>query len=88
MPEETRLLREAREAGATRVMNGDVMLIEQSVTAFELWTGEKAPVDVIRKQLKASRNKPDVPVEPTEDQAVPSDEHSEPTEEQPEAAAE
>ncbi len=58
------MLREARAAGATNVMNGDVMLIEQSVTAFELWTGEKAPVDVIRKQLKAARNVPDVPVEP------------------------
>ncbi len=88
VPEETRLLREAREAGATRVMNGDIMLIEQSVTAFELWTGEKAPVDVIRKQLKASRNKPDVPVEPTEEQAGPSDDHAGPTEEQAEAAAE
>jgi shikimate dehydrogenase len=69
VPEETRLLREAREAGATKVMNGDVMLIEQTIAAFELWTGEKAPVDVIRKQLKASRNKPDVPVPPAEEQS-------------------
>lgn len=69
VPEETRLLREAREAGAAKVMNGDVMLIEQTVAAFELWTGQKAPVDVIRKQLKASRNKPDVPVPPAEEQS-------------------
>jgi shikimate dehydrogenase len=62
VPEETRLLREAREAGATRVMNGDEMLVVQTATAFELWTGEKAPLDVIRKQLQASRNKPPVPV--------------------------
>ena len=62
VPEETRLLREAKAAGATRVMNGDVMLIDQTATAFTLWTGEKAPLDVIRKTLKASRNKPDVPV--------------------------
>jgi shikimate dehydrogenase len=61
-PEETRLLREAAAAGATRVMNGDVMLIDQTAAAFELWTGEKAPLDAIKKQLKASRNKPDVPV--------------------------
>ena len=61
-PEETRLLREAAAAGATRVMNGDVMLIGQTAAAFELWTGEKAPLDTIKKQLKASRNKPDVPV--------------------------
>jgi len=70
VPEETRLLREAKAAGATRVTNGDVMLIEQTVTAFELWTGEKAPVDVIKKKLKASRNKPDVPVPAADDEAA------------------
>jgi shikimate dehydrogenase len=69
-PEETRLLREAKAAGATRVMNGDVMLVVQTATAFELWTGEKAPIDVIRKQLQASRNEPDVPVAPGEEQPV------------------
>lgn len=62
VPEETRLLREAAAAGATRVMNGDVMLLDQTAAAFELWTGQKPPLDTIRKQLKASRNKPDVPV--------------------------
>ncbi len=70
VPEQTRLLREAEAAGATRVMNGDFMLIEQTAAAFELWTGEKAPLDVIRKQLKSSRNKPDVPVPSAEEQAV------------------
>jgi hypothetical protein len=43
-------------------MNGDAMLIVQTATAFELWTGEKAPVDVIKQQLKASRNEPELPV--------------------------
>ena len=66
-PEETRLLREAREAGATRVMNGDIMLIEQTAAAFELWTGEKAPVAVMRKQLKASRDQPEEPVPTAEE---------------------
>jgi shikimate dehydrogenase len=70
VPEETRLLREAREAGATKVMNGDFMLVEQTIAAFELWTGEKAPVDVIRKTLKAARNKPEVPVPSAEAQAA------------------
>ena len=65
VPEETRLLREAKAAGATKAMNGDVMLIEQTAAAFVLWTGEKAPLDIIRKQLKASRNEPEVPVAPT-----------------------
>ena len=51
-------------------MNGDVMLIEQTAAAFELWTGQKAPLDVIRKQLKASRNKPELPVPSAEEQAA------------------
>ncbi len=67
MPEETRLLREAVAAGATRVMNGDLMLIDQTAAAFKLWTGQEAPVDTIRKQLKASRNQPEVPVPSSED---------------------
>jgi shikimate dehydrogenase len=70
VPEETRLLKEARAAGAAKVMNGDAMLIEQTAAAFELWTGQKAPLDVIRKQLEASRNQPEVPVPATEEQAT------------------
>jgi shikimate dehydrogenase len=62
VPEETRLMKEAAAAGATRVMNGDVMLLDQTAAAFELWTGQKPPMETIRKQLKSSRNKPDVPV--------------------------
>jgi shikimate dehydrogenase len=62
VPEETRLLREARAAGATRVMNGDLMLLEQTAAAFTLWTGEKAPVAVLREQLQASRERAGGPV--------------------------
>ncbi len=76
VPEETRLLREAKAAGAKRAVNGDVMLIEQTVAAFELWTGETAPLDVIRKTLKAARNKPDVPV-PATDESGSSDSEQE-----------
>lgn len=64
VPKETRLLTDAAAAGATRTMNGDVMLIHQSAAAFELWTGTAAPVDVIRQQLEASRDEPEVPVLP------------------------
>ena len=64
VPEETRLLKDATAAGATRAINGDVMLVNQSAAAFRLWTGQAAPVDVIRTQLETSRNEPDVPVEP------------------------
>ena len=42
-PLETRLLREADERGATTV-DGGRMLLYQGVEAFELWTGEPAPV--------------------------------------------
>jgi shikimate dehydrogenase len=64
VPEETRLLKDATAAGATRALNGDVMLVNQSAAAFRLWTGQSAPVDVIRTQLEMSRNEPDVPVAP------------------------
>jgi shikimate dehydrogenase len=63
VPEETKLMKDAVAAGATRVMNGDIMLVGQSAAAFELWTGEKAPVDVIRQQLETSRNEPEIPVD-------------------------
>jgi shikimate dehydrogenase len=64
VPQETKLMKDALAAGATRVMNGDVMLVGQSARAFELWTGEKAPVDVIRAKLEASRDEPELPVAP------------------------
>ena len=62
VPEQTRLLKEAEAAGAAKAMNGDFMLVEQTIAAFELWTGEKAPRSVIEKTLKKARNKPDQPV--------------------------
>lgn len=76
VPRETKLMKDAVAAGATRVMNGDVMLVGQSARAFELWTGEKAPVDVIRAQLEASRDEPELPVAPdavAPDAAAPAD---------------
>jgi shikimate 5-dehydrogenase len=66
VPEQTRLLREAAAAGASKTMNGDFMLVEQTIAAFELWTGEKAPRSVIEKTLKKARNKPEEPVPATE----------------------
>lgn len=62
VPKETRLMRDARDAGAKTVMNGDVMLVVQSAAAFELWTGQQAPLEALRQQLEASRDEPDVPV--------------------------
>jgi len=46
-PPETRLLRHARELGA-RTIGGLGMLVRQGARAFEMWTGEKAPVEIMR----------------------------------------
>ncbi|MGB2998932.1 MAG: type I 3-dehydroquinate dehydratase, partial [Phycisphaerae bacterium] len=49
-PAETRLLREAREAGC-RTVAGIDHFIRQAVELFELWTGQSAPVDTMRRVL-------------------------------------
>lgn len=51
-PLETRLLREAAAVGATTV-DGAWMLLYQGVEAFELWTGEPAPVAVMNEALRS-----------------------------------
>ena len=45
-PLETRLLREAKSIGA-KVVDGLSMLVHQGAASFEIWTGVKAPVDVM-----------------------------------------
>ena len=55
-PRESRLLREARSAGASSAMNGDLMLLHQTGAAFELWTGKPAPMDVMRERLDSARD--------------------------------
>lgn len=47
-PLETRLLKEARAIGAT-VHSGIGMFVNQGALAFELWTGERAPTEVMRE---------------------------------------
>lgn len=49
-PLATRLLVEAESAGC-QVINGLEMLLYQGVAQFELWTGKKAPVELMREQL-------------------------------------
>ncbi len=49
-PRDTVLLRAAREAGA-RVLDGTGMLVHQGAIAFEHWTGQQAPVEVMRLAL-------------------------------------
>ena len=46
-PVKTRLMREAQEKGA-RVISGLDMLVWQAVPTFEMWTGCKAPIDVMK----------------------------------------
>ena len=49
-PTETRLLREARLAGA-KTMGGLEMLIAQGARQFEIWTGREAPFPVMRSAV-------------------------------------
>ena len=46
-PVETKLLTDAKKLGA-KTINGIEMLIYQGAASFELWTGEKAPIDVMK----------------------------------------
>lgn len=52
-PSETLLVRQARAAGL-RAATGLGMLIEQGALAFELWTGQAAPRDVMRQAAEKS----------------------------------
>ena len=47
-PVKTRLLADAEAAGA-RTIGGLEMLVWQGALAFTLWTGQAAPVDLMRK---------------------------------------
>jgi shikimate dehydrogenase len=49
-PEETKLLREAKEAGCTCI-GGKGMLLWQGVSAFKLFTGMDMPVDEVKEQF-------------------------------------
>ena len=49
-PLETKLLREAREAGCTCI-NGKGMLLWQGVSAFKLFTGEDMPVEEVKERF-------------------------------------
>ncbi|HUX00589.1 MAG TPA: type I 3-dehydroquinate dehydratase [Phycisphaerae bacterium] len=52
-PAETKLLRDARAAGCRTVAGIDHFL-RQAVEQFELWTGQSAPVDTMRRVLTES----------------------------------
>jgi len=50
-PAETKLLAAARAAGC-KSANGLGMLLHQGATAFKIWTGKPAPLDVMRRALE------------------------------------
>jgi shikimate dehydrogenase len=50
-PAETRLLREAKQAGC-RVANGLGMLLYQGAKALEIWTGQSAPISAMKRALE------------------------------------
>lgn len=52
-PLETKLMRQAREAGA-RAIGGLGMLVHQGAAAWELWTGQRAPVKVMAAAARAA----------------------------------
>lgn len=51
-PRETRLLKEAKAAGA-KVIPGLEMFLNQAIEQFELWTGQVAPSSVMRRVLES-----------------------------------
>ncbi len=49
-PLETKLLREAKSAGC-KVIPGSELFINQAARQFELWTGQPAPIDIMRRAM-------------------------------------
>jgi shikimate dehydrogenase len=56
-PSPTRLVREARAAGAA-AEDGAGVLLAQAAISFELWTGQPAPLEVMRGALDAELETP------------------------------
>jgi len=50
-PIETKLLQHANKVGST-IVGGLEVLIQQGAAAFEMWTGKKMPVDLVRKVVE------------------------------------
>jgi shikimate dehydrogenase len=50
-PAETKLLASAKAAGC-KTANGVGMLLRQGATAFEIWTGKPAPIELMRQALE------------------------------------
>jgi shikimate dehydrogenase len=57
-PPKTRLLEMAEKQGCT-ILNGEGMLVYQGAEAFKLWTGQEAPVSIMRNILKQELERQD-----------------------------
>lgn len=55
-PTQTKLLKLAQSSGA-RTVDGIKMLVNQAAKSFEIWTGEKMPVEQVEKALLLKLNK-------------------------------
>jgi shikimate dehydrogenase len=55
VPRESRLLSDARAAGASAVANGDLMLLHQTAAAFRLWTGRDVELEALSQRLEEAR---------------------------------
>jgi len=55
-PLQTRLLKEAKKAGA-KTVSGLGMLVNQGALSFEIWTGKRAPVKVMEAAMKLELGK-------------------------------
>lgn len=56
-PLETKMMRQAREAGCTRVISGEGMLLWQGAVAYKLYTGMEMPTDEYQKFKKEQETK-------------------------------
>ncbi len=52
-PQETKLVRLARDAGC-RTANGEGMLLFQGAASFQCWTGQEMPVNLVRQRIFSS----------------------------------
>lgn len=50
-PKETKMMREAKEAGVKTIVGGKGMLLWQGVEAFKLFTGQDMPVDEVKEMF-------------------------------------
>lgn len=55
-PKETKLLLRARKVGA-KITNGLGMLLYQGILSFKIWTGQDAPLEIMRQALNQALNK-------------------------------